>query len=81
MVSSDRTICGRMVTKYEEMVRIGRNDFSKPTIDAVANVQGFYAENLGCETPTIGANEVGDKSTTIGQAAHITAVTEGGPRV
>lgn len=62
------------------MSKIERDDFSKPTKDTLAKRAGFLCSNPDCRSPTIGANEVLDKSTSIGVAAHITAAAEGGPR-
>jgi len=62
------------------MSKLGRDDFSKPIIDTLAKRAGFLCSNPDCRQPTIGANEVNDKSTSIGEAAHITAAAEGGPR-
>jgi hypothetical protein len=57
-----------------------RDDFSKPTIDILAKRVGFICSNPTCRQLTVGANEVDDKSTSIGIAAHITAASPGGPR-
>lgn len=62
------------------MSKIGRDDFTKPTIDALAKRAGYVCSNPDCRQLTIGANEIGNKSTSIGIAAHMTAAAEGGPR-
>lgn len=58
----------------------GRDDFSKPVIDALAKRAGFLCSNPECRQLTVGANAVETKATIIGEAAHITAAAEGGPR-
>jgi len=62
------------------MAKLGRDDFSRPTIDTLAKRAGYLCSNPECRRLTIGANEEPNKSTSIGIAAHITAAAEGGPR-
>src|SRR3982750_4211612 len=57
-----------------------RDDFSKSTIDALGKRAGYLCSNPDCRQPTIGANENENKSTLIGEAAHITAAAEKGAR-
>lgn len=57
-----------------------RDDFSRVTIDILAKRVGYLCSNPNCRRLTIGANEINDKSTSIGNAAHITAAASGGPR-
>lgn len=59
---------------------MGRDDFSKPTIDGLAKRPGLLCSNPDCRQSTVGAYETDTKSTSIGIAAHITAASEGGPR-
>ncbi|MDW3209901.1 MAG: hypothetical protein R8N23_08545 [Reichenbachiella sp.] len=46
-------------------------DFSKNTVDIIAKRAGFICSNPDCRTKTVGPNSQPDKSTTIGEAAHI----------
>ena len=57
-----------------------RDYFTNPAIDNLAKRVGYLCSNPNCRKLTIGANEQNDKSTSIGEAAHITAAAEGGPR-
>ncbi len=57
-----------------------RDDFSKGTTEILAKRVGYMCSNPNCRQLTIGANELTDKSTSIGVAAHITAAASGGPR-
>lgn len=59
---------------------MSRDDFTKNTIDILAKRVGYLCSNPNCKKPTVGANEIHDKSTLIGIAAHITAASQGGPR-
>ena len=59
---------------------MSRDDFTKNTIDILGKRVGFLCSNPNCKRPTVGANELCDKSTIIGIAAHITAASKGGPR-
>lgn len=61
-------------------MKSSRDDFSKPTRDLLAKRVGFLCSKPTCRIPTIGANEVKEKITLIGKAAHITAAAPGGPR-
>ncbi len=55
-----------------------RDDFSSVIKNVLAKRVGYLCSN--CKQPTIGANEVFNKSTSIGIAAHITSAAPGGPR-
>lgn len=57
-----------------------RDDFKKITIEVLPKRVGYLCSNPDCRKLTIGANEIPDKSTSIGIAAHITAASSGGPR-
>jgi hypothetical protein len=58
----------------------GRNDFSRPVIDALAKRAGYLCSNPDCRQLTVGSNALEGKATIIGEAAHITAAALGGPR-
>lgn len=57
-----------------------RDDFSKITVDILAKRVGYLCSNPDCRMHTVGPNDVADKATIIGIAAHITAAAPGGPR-
>ncbi len=57
-----------------------RDDFTQRTKDTLAKRVGFLCSNPNCRNSTVGSNEIGAKSTMVGEAAHITAATKGGPR-
>jgi len=57
-----------------------RDDFSAKTINTLSRRAGFRCSNPNCRKLTVGSNEIRDKSTLIGVAAHITAAAAGGPR-
>ena len=57
-----------------------RDEFKKPTLDALAKRVGFNCSNPNCEKPTIGPNSQLDGVLLIGVGAHITAAAAGGPR-
>lgn len=59
---------------------MSRDNFTKQTVDILGKRVGFLCSNPSCRKPTVGANEIKDKSTAIGIAAHITAASPGGPR-
>ncbi|MBF4486229.1 hypothetical protein [Flavobacterium sp. CSZ] len=59
---------------------MSRDDFKKVTTDVLPKRVGYLCSNPDCRKSTIGANDVPDKSTSIGIAAHITAASPGGPR-
>lgn len=46
-------------------------DFNKKTVDTVAKRAGFICSNPDCRIKTVGPNTSPDKSTIIGEAAHI----------
>ena len=56
-----------------------RDNFTHKTIDTLAKRVGFLCSNPSCKCPTVGPTS-GEKSQTIGVAAHITAASLGGPR-
>ncbi|AXY73199.1 hypothetical protein D3H65_04070 [Paraflavitalea soli] len=57
-----------------------RDDFKRAIIDILAKRVGYLCSNPDCRRPTSGANELAEKSTIIGVAAHITGASIGGPR-
>lgn len=57
-----------------------RDDFTKPIKDTLAKRAGFLCSNPDCRKATIGAHSETEKSTSIGEAAHITAAAKGGKR-
>jgi len=57
-----------------------RDNFTKQTIDILGKRVGFLCSNPRCRKHTVGPNELEDKVTIIGIAAHITAASPGGPR-
>jgi hypothetical protein len=59
---------------------MARDDFSRQTIEVLANRAGNRCSNPGCRQPTSGPRTDPDKAVNIGVAAHITAASEGGPR-
>jgi hypothetical protein len=46
-------------------------DFSKKTVDTLAKRAGFICSNPDCRVSTVGPNSNPEKSTMIGEAAHI----------
>ena len=60
------------------MSRAGRDDFSKKTVELLARRAGGKCAICGCAT--WGPNDKPYTATNIGQAAHISAAAEGGPR-
>lgn len=61
-----------------QLMEKNRDDFSSLIKDVLAKRVGYLCSN--CRQPTVGANEVPNKATSIGIAAHITAAASGGPR-
>jgi hypothetical protein len=57
-----------------------RDDFTKQTIETLADRAGNRCSNPDCRQPTSGPRTEPDKAVNIGVAAHITAASEGGPR-
>jgi len=57
-----------------------RDNFAKPTIDALAKRVSFYCSNPECEKLTVGPNSQPGGVLLIGVAAHITAASANGPR-
>ena len=57
-----------------------RDNFNKITIEILAKRVGYLCSNPDCRKLTIGPNEVENKATSIGVAAHIAAAAGLGPR-
>jgi hypothetical protein len=57
-----------------------RDNFNKPTLDALAKRVAFFCSNPECGRPTVGPNSQPDGVLSIGVGAHITAAASGGPR-
>lgn len=66
--------------KIVEKMANNRDDFKKVTIEVLSKRVGYLCSNPDCRKLTVGANEVPEKATSIGIAAHITAASNGGPR-
>lgn len=59
---------------------MARDNFSVSTARILAERVGYLCSNHNCRIHTVGPNNNVEKSTKIGEAAHITAASEGGPR-
>lgn len=59
---------------------MSRDNFNKITIDLLGKRVGYLCSNPTCRNSTIGPNEIAEKATSIGIAAHISAASVGGPR-
>ena len=57
-----------------------RDDFSQKTIDTLCERVGGKCSNPNCRRETKGPHSNPQKRVSIGEAAHITAAAEGGPR-
>lgn len=57
-----------------------RDEFLPVTREILAKRVGYVCSNPDCQAFTVGPNEELEKSTSLGEAAHITAAAEGGPR-
>jgi hypothetical protein len=57
-----------------------RDDFSQPTKRLLAGRVGHRCSNPGCRKPTIGPGTDATDLVVLGDAAHITAASPGGPR-
>lgn len=57
-----------------------RDNFTKQTVLEIAKGVGFRCSNPDCMRPTVAANEAQDDTLIIGDAAHICAASENGPR-
>lgn len=57
-----------------------RDDFTKSTIENIAARVGYKCSNPNCKVETRGPHSNVDKKVSIGEAAHITAASPGGPR-
>lgn len=55
-------------------------DFTASTKEILAKKVGYRCSNPFCRKTTIGANANGTGTISIGEAAHITAASPGGPR-
>ena len=65
---------------FQKIKMANRDNFNKPTIEALAKRVGYICSNPNCKNHTSGPNDKDDKFTLIGVAAHITAAAAGGPR-
>ena len=59
---------------------MARDDFNAKTKDILGKRVGFLCSNPACRANTIGPNSNPNKATIIGEAAHITAASQKGPR-
>jgi hypothetical protein len=59
---------------------VGRDDFTKATIETLAKRVAYHCSNPDCRRVTSGPHEDESKAVILGVAAHITAASEGGPR-
>lgn len=59
---------------------MGRDNFTKRTIDVLAKRVGFLCSNPECRKHTVGPNSDNTKFSLIGIAAHLSAASPGGPR-
>ncbi|HEY5326105.1 MAG TPA: hypothetical protein VIJ27_03830 [Mucilaginibacter sp.] len=59
---------------------MARDNFSVNTTRIMAERVGYLCSNPNCRNHTVGPNSQLEKSTKIGEAAHITAAAVGGPR-
>lgn len=57
-----------------------RDDFSTKTKEILAKRAGYKCSNPSCKRPTSGPQLGGEGTINIGEAAHICAASEGGPR-
>jgi hypothetical protein len=57
-----------------------RDEFRQPTKSLLAQRAGYLCSHPECRRPTIGPAASGDGTINVGEAAHITAAAEGGPR-
>lgn len=57
-----------------------RDNFSEKTIQVIAARVGYKCSFPGCKEETTGPHTSPDKRTLLGEAAHITAASPGGPR-
>lgn len=57
-----------------------RDNFTQNTVNTLGKRAGYLCSNPSCRKHTSGPNSNDNKSTTIGEAAHITAAASGGPR-
>jgi hypothetical protein len=57
-----------------------RDDFTKRTIEALADRAGNRCSNPGCRQLTSGPRTDPEKTVNIGVVAHISAASKGGPR-
>jgi hypothetical protein len=69
-----------MIRYFLTKNKMSRNNFSKKTIETLAQRVGYLCSNPACKIHTIGPNTQLDKTTKIGEAAHISAAANGGPR-
>lgn len=57
-----------------------RDEFTPATKRRLAQRAGYLCSHPECRRPTIGADASGDGTINLGEAAHITAAAQGGPR-
>jgi hypothetical protein len=55
-------------------------DFPESTIELLAKRVGYLCSRASCRRPTVGPHSNDSKATLVGEAAHICAASEGGPR-
>jgi formylglycine-generating enzyme required for sulfatase activity len=60
--------------------KTARHDFTIKTAQVLAERVAFHCSNPDCRVHTVGPHSASDKSVKIGEAAHITAAAEDGPR-
>lgn len=59
---------------------MGRDNFSKRTIDILRSRVNNACSNFGCKIPTVGPGAAEDRVVKLGRACHINAAAPGGPR-
>lgn len=57
-----------------------KDDFTKSTKEKLAQCAGYWCSKLDCGVPTRGATSDTEGTIDLGEAAHITAASPGGPR-
>jgi hypothetical protein len=55
-------------------------DFTEATIAVLAKRVGYLCSRASCRRPTVGPHSSDSKATLVGEAAHISAASTGGPR-
>jgi hypothetical protein len=64
----------------QSIAMLNRDNFSKRIVTSLAGRVAYLCSNPYCRKVTIGPDSIRDKTTIIGEAAHITAAAPGGPR-